>query len=166
MHISLQPNDRTARLNSTKAWLVHILNTETLSGIDLPRDIKGYVYINNEPHQLARGPWMIGDGVCYVGNTSDQVESLTRLAVLTCIANMTDAINDPAIVALIEAKLVSTISDSVRSVYHGFIRSTAAPSRLAIDQTNNCIAAELNGGWFLTSGSPVEVDSTWIVMDF
>lgn len=166
MRISLQPNDPAPRLASAKAWLTRILSTPTLSGVDLPRDIKGYIYINDVPHQLARGAWVIGDGLCYIGNTNENVDPLTRLAVLTCIANMTGAIADPAIVALIEGKLVSTISDSVCSVYHGFMRSTVNPSRLAIDQFNNRIAAELNGGWYLTSGAPVEVDNTWIVMDF
>lgn len=166
MRISLQPNDPAPRLASAKAWLTRILSTPTLSGVDLPRDLKGYIYINDVPHVLARGTWQLDGSTCFVGNASELVDPLSRLAILTCIANMTGAIDDPAIVALIEGKLVSTISDSIRSVYHGFVRSTVIPSRLAIDQSNNRIAAELNGGWYLTSGAPVEVNDSWIVMDF
>jgi hypothetical protein len=166
MHISLQPIDPTPRLVSAKAWLTRILNTPLLSGVDLPRDIKGYIYINDVPHVINRGSWAIENTSLYVGGTSDQVDPMSRLAILTCIANLTGAIADPAIVALIEGKLVSTISDSIRSVYHGFMKSTVNPSRLAIDQSNNRIAAELNGGWYLTSGAPVEVNDQWIVMDF
>lgn len=166
MRISLQPNDPTSRLANAKAWLTRILSTPALNGVELPRDIKGYIYINDVPHTIARGTWQLDGSTCFVGNTSEQVDPLSRLAILTCIANMTGAIDDPAIVALIEGKLVSTISDSIRSVYHGFIKSTVNPNRLAIDQANNRIAAELNGGWYLTSGAPVEVNDSWIVMDF
>jgi len=166
MHISLTPTDPTSRLTSAKNWLARILNTPLLEGAELPREIKGYIYINNIPLDLKRGSWVIDGSTCYVGSSSPTVEPLSRLAIITCIANLTGAIDDPAIVSLIERKLLTTISDSVRTVYHGFVKSTVNPSRLAIDQTNNRIAAELNGGWYLTSGSPVEVDHTWIVMDF
>ena len=167
MHISLQPQNPEARLANAKPWLTRILTSPTLSGYELPRDLKGYIYIDDIPYQLARGSWQSdGSGVMYVGGTSSQIEPLTRLAIISCIANLTGAIDDPAIVRLIEAKLVTTISDSIRTVYHGFVRSDQSPSRLAIDNVNSRVAAEIGGRWLLTSGAPAEVNETWTVMDF
>ena len=166
MQISLQPTDTAARTASAKTWLQRILAQPSLGGIEFPRELKGYIYVDNVAHQLTRGTWTISDQCVYLAGTSTNVDPLTRLGVLTTVANMYDAITDPAIVELITTRLCSAISESVRSVYHGFVRGTQAPSRLAVDQANARVAAEMNGSWFLTSGAPVTVDNTWIIMDF
>ncbi len=166
MHISLQPTDPAARNATAKIWLQRTLATPSLTGHEFPRELRGYLYIDNVPHFLQRGSWAIGDGTIYLAGSSTSIDPLTRLAVLTTVANMYDAVTDPTIVELITTRLVNAISESVRTIYHGFIRGTQAPSRLAVDQANARVAAEMNGSWFLTSGAPVTVDSTWIVMDF
>ena len=166
MRISLQPTDSATRTALAKGWLQRILAQPSLGGIEFPRELKGYIYVDNVPHQLTRGSWSIRDQCVYLATSSTSVDPLTRLGILTTVANMYDAITDPVIVELITTRLCSAISESVRSVYHGFVRGTQAPSRLAIDQTNARVAAEMNGSWFLTSGAPVTVDNTWIIMDF
>jgi hypothetical protein len=51
-------------------------------------------------------------------------------------------------------------------VYNSVIRASNRPSRIALDQTNGRVAAEIKGTWLLTSGAPAEVDDKWIIMDF
>lgn len=166
MKISLQPTDNTTRLAHAMTWLTRLLEAPTLAGTDIPSSIRGYIYIDDIPHQISPGTWQISDNIIYCGRNAGTVEPLTKLAILTCIANMTGALENTAIADKITARLTQVITDSARSVYAGFIRATQRPSRLAVDQVNCRVAVYLNDGWFLTNGTPVEVNDTWIVMDF
>lgn len=166
MNIGLQPSDNTARLRDATIFLTRILDSSTLSGWSIPSSIKGVIYINNTPRHLAQGSWQIDGSVVYVASSSELVEPLTRIAILTAIANLTGVIENPAIVEKISTRLTQAISESVRSVYAGIVRSTQQPTRLAVNTVLAQVAAEINGSWFTTSGSPVEVNDSWIVMDF
>lgn len=166
MQITLQPTDPAQRLNVSKVWLQRILSHPTLSGYELPREVKGYIYINNSPRILQRGAWAISDDSVYIASHGGIVEPLTKLAILGCVANLTGAINDPAITELFTTRLSRAIAESVSTVYHGLISTTQAPSQLAVDITGSRVAAKINDRWLLTSGAPVEVDASWIVMDF
>ena len=166
MQISTQIPDNTIRLRDATLWLTRILDSPTLSGVDLPGTIKGYIYIDRVPHNLHYGTWTMDGTTLYLARSAANIEPLTRLAILACIANMTGANENPVIAEKLSTRLVQAVSESVRSVYNGLVTSINKPSRLAIDHVNCRVAAEMNGAWFTTSGVPVEVDSTWIVMDF
>lgn len=166
MNIGLQPSDNTARLRDATVFLTRILDSPTLSGWSIPLSIKGVIYINNTPHHLAQGTWQIDGTYIYMASHSELVEPLIRIAILTAIANLTGAIENPTIVEKISARLTQAISESVRSVYAGIVRSAQQPTRLAVNTALAQVAAEINGLWFTTSGSPAEVNDSWIVMDF
>lgn len=166
MHISSQPQDNTIRLRDATAFLTRILDSPSLSALSMPSSIRSIIYINNVGLTLMGGSWQIDGATIYLAGNSATVEPLTRIGILTAIANFTGAIENPVIVEKISNRLVQAVSESIRSTYSGMIRATQRPSRLAINQVLAQVAAEINGQWFTTSGAPVEVNNSWITMDF
>ena len=166
MDISLQPTDNTIRLRDATQFLTRILDSPQLSGWNIPISIRGVLYINNTPRLIHQGSWQLDESTIYLAGSASLVEPLTRIAILTAIANMTGAIENPTIVEKISARLSQAISEAVRSTYSGIVRSAQRPNRLAVNTALAQVAAEINGTWLTTSGAPVEVNNSWIIMDF
>ena len=166
MDISLVPPNRPELTSVTVTWLRRLLETPSLSGVDLPTGIKGYIYINQIPMALVRGTWSISDDCIYLARTSGSVDSLTKLGILAAVASLSYARENPGIVELFATRMVEEIKKLTRVIHNHLVVSPTRPSRLAIDQVNCRVAAELNGAWFLPGGTPVEVDNTWIIMDY
>ena len=168
MQLSLNPSNNSGIRESAITWLQDILNRPAFSGIYIPENIKGYIYVNNEPRLLKQGGWEINNGTGYIALARNPglVDNFTKLGILSCIANMTGVMQDPSIIELFSQKLVVCVTEVVRNLHGNIIRSNIPPTRLAIDQANYLVAAELNGSWHLTSGAPVEVTESWIIMDF
>ncbi len=166
MDISLVAPNRPELTNTTVIWLRRLLEQPSLSGSDLPNGIRGYVYINQIPLALTRGSWTIDDNTIYLARTSGTVDSLTKLGILAVIAQLTHARENPGIIELFSTRMVEEIKNLTRVIHSHLIVSPTRPNRLAIDQVNCRVAAEINGAWFLPGGTPVEVDNSWIIMDY
>lgn len=167
MDISMVPrNSETIRTEAIR-WLDSLLVTPSLSGYYLPPSIRGYIYIDGAPRALVSGSWQVASDIVYLARNGDGVPVMTKLAILTAIANMTRAIeNNIPLMEKISTRLVEEIKASTIAIHNLMIASPVRPNRLAIDQVNCRVAADMNGSWFLPGGAPIGVDNTWIIMDF
>lgn len=167
MDISIRhPHPDTIKAESAK-WLMSLLDTPGLSGQHLPSYIRGYIFIDGVPRALCSGSWQISSDLIYLARSGDHVPMFTKLAILTAIGNMTGALdNNMALVEKLSTRLVAEIRASTMMIHGLMLTSAVKPTRLAVDQVNCRVAADLNGSWFLPGGAPVEVDNTWIIMDF
>ncbi len=166
MNISINHPDKNAYKAVGVTWLQQVLDSPGLQGYELPTNIKGYIYINGMARLISPGSWEMNSDTVYMARSATPIEPLTRLALLSAVANLTGAIEEPTIVEKITSRLEGIIQDSVKSVYAGFLRSAITPSRLAVNQVTCQVAVELNGAWALSNGTPVEVNESWITMNF
>lgn len=166
MDITLVPPNKPEQTSVMVTWLRRLLETPSLSGHDLPNHVRGIIYIDQVPMYLTRGSWQISEDHIYLARTSGAVDSLTKLGVLAVVASLTHAKENPAIVELFSTRLVEEIKNLSRIVHSHLVTSPTRPTRLAIDQVNCRVAAEINGAWFLPGGTPIEVNESWIIMDF
>lgn len=167
MQVSMQHPDRPALKAVAIPFLTRILDAPTLGGVELPAGVKGYVYIDGRPRALANGSWELQDDIVYLARSGARVDPFMKLGILGAVANMTGAIEDPAIVSKLSGRLAQAVQESTVSTYGAIMRvDSARPTRIAIDQPGARVAAELHGAWHLSSGAPVEVDDKWIIMDF
>lgn len=167
MNIALLANDIESLKTTTTNWITSLLLDPNFSGADKPSSIKGYLYVNEVPMILQRGTWQITGDSIYLARTNSEVPNMTKLAIITAIASMTGILqNNTVLVERISTRLVEEIRLSTLAVHKLMLASTARPTRLAIDNIGCRVAAEMDGTWFLPGGAPVEVDSTWIIMNF
>jgi hypothetical protein len=136
MIVTVNPSDLAPIKAAAIPWLNRLLASPTLSGVDLPTNIKGYIYIDNNPVVIMQGSWQLSEGTLYLARSSSNVDKLLRLSILTVVANMTGAIDDKDVVEKIVGRVSAIIADSVKSIYSGFVKATQQPSRLAVDQVN------------------------------
>jgi len=166
MDITLQPVDNTERMTQAVTWLRRLLESPTYGGVEKPAIIVGYLYIDNIPHLLETGSWQIGDGHIYCARNSSSVEPLTRLAILATIAHITGAIHNADIRNTLVTRISHEIANSTRTVFRGILQTPDPVSRIAIDQENLQVAAEIGGRWISPAGIPMEVKESWITMNF
>jgi len=168
MYISSVPPNPTAVAAAATPWLHRLLDEPRMCGTGLPAVIRAYIYVSEQPHQLIYGSWQVAEGSIYLPRLAGDctVHPLTKLAILAALASYTGATNDATLVTKITTRLVGLLKEEAMGTYSNVVRSYTTPSRLAIDQDNYQIAAELNGRWLLPSGAPVEVNDKWITMDF
>jgi hypothetical protein len=164
---SVPPNPAAIRAVATP-WLHRLLDDPRMCGTVAPEQVRGYLYIQETPRQIAYGTWQVGVDAIYLPRAGNDpiVHPLTKLAIISAIAAMTGATSDPELVTKITTKLVVLLKEEAIGTYANIVRSYHKPSRLAIDQENYQIAAEMDGRWLLPSGAPTEVGENWITMDF
>lgn len=167
MRFSVSHPDKEALKGITIPFLTRVLDAPTLGGIELPGGIRGYIYVDGRARHLVNGNWEVQDDVIYLARGTTRLDPFTKLGILGAIASLTGAVDEQVIIDKLSARLVQAIQESTVGIYASLLRVEAGrPTRLAIDQANCRVAAELNGAWHLSSGAPVEVDDTWIIMDF
>ena len=169
MEVSMsQPDGHRERIRAeATTWLTKLLEHPRLEGISKPTSIIGYLYIDGTPRQLITGRWEVNEtSVSLAGSTSSQsVPVFTRLAILTGVANLCGIMTGP-LMDRFTASLVREIQASTFQIHNLMVSSVVKPRRIAVDNTNCRIAAEVNGVWTLPGGAPVQVDETWITMNF
>ena len=168
MYISTVPPNMNEVASAAIVWLNRLLDDPRLCGPNLPDYIRMHMYVNSTPRPVRFGTWQITDDTIYLprAGSDSVVHPLTKLAILSAIASHTGAIRDAGLVTKITTKLGLLLKEEALGTYSNVVRSHHKPSRLAIDQDNFQIAAEMDGRWLLPSGAPVEVGDKWITMDF
>ena len=168
MHISSRPRDREAQSIRARDWLLGVLNQPTLSGNgrSYPASLNTVIYIDETPRYVSNGYWAIASTGIQLPTEAGNVSPLERLTILAALASVHGATAFPEVTSKIIERLVDTMRTTTLSVYENLIDATARPSRIAINERTFQVAAELEGHWILTSGAPIEVDDSWIIMDF
>jgi hypothetical protein len=147
-------------------WLLNLLNTQSLSGVDIPPIIQGIIYINDSPKTLQQGAWEISSSSIHLARTSvSRVDGLIKIAILTSIANLTNTISESAIINAITKATIHSMQESLSNIYSGVIKSANILSKLAIDPITCRTAIQQGTDWFLPGGSLIEVTDSWIIMD-
>jgi hypothetical protein len=166
MQITSVPPDQAALTAVAVRWLNRVLDDPGMNASTFPPELRMYLYVDGGLRLVAGGSWQITGDAIYLPNASRAVEPLTKLGVLAAIASVTKASQDPGVLAKITARLVTLLNEATLNVYSSIITSMQKPTRLAIDHEHLQVAAEINGTWLLTNGTPVEVTDKWITMDF
>jgi len=166
MQITSVPLNQAEVTERVTRWLIPILESPTLDGGSPPTEARCYIYVDNHPVVIIRGAWQIAEGEIYMAGASRSVEPLTKLTILSAIASHHKCTEDPLVAEKIVQRLVVLLAESAKSVYGNIITSLHRPTRLAINQQELQVAAEINGSWILTNGAPIAVNDQWIIMDF
>jgi len=166
MQITSVPLNQAEVTERVTRWLMPILESPILNGNSPPVEARCYIYVDGTPTMLVRGSWQISEGEIYMAGPSRSVEPLTKLTILSAIASHHKCTENPVVAEKIVQRLVTLLAESARSVYGNIITSLHRPTRLAINQQELQVAAEINDSWVLTNGAPVAVNDQWIIMDF
>lgn len=167
MNITVEPPSANDIRHSTVMWLSRVLSNNDLQGVEKPASLHGYIYIEGVARCIYGGGWQINSDCVYVANVSRNIiDPFTKLAILAAVGHVGNAMDDPVVIEKFSGQLARIMREGVASVYGNMVRSTRNISRLAVDKDGCRIAAEMNGGWFLPNGAPVEVTNAWIIMGF
>lgn len=167
MIISVEGPSKDAIRVLTIAWLTRVLSNNELQGVEKPHALHGYIYIDGTPRVLYGGAWQLNTDAIYLANISrNALDPFTKLGILAAVGHVGNAMDDPGVIEKFSGQLARILREGVATVYGNIVRSTRNVSRLAVDKDGCRIAAEMNGGWFLPNGLPVEVNDTWITMGF
>lgn len=167
MRISSLSSDPQARMATITNWMLPILASPTLTGRSFPTEAHCSIYVDNAAKLVMGGSWNIENSYIYVPQEAiGRVSLLDRLAVLAAIAGATGIGADQRIQDAIVTTLIRLIRESTVSLHSSLVVSAVPPTRLAINMTTAQLAANVAGRWTLTGGAPVEVDESWITLDF
>lgn len=166
MRISATPSDPGVLKRAVAPWLLGLLDNPNLTSPSLPQALRMYIYVDDIPRRLYHGGWQIDGDTLYLPGPSNNIDTFTRLSILSVIAGVTRAIEHPLVVEKITQQLVTIINESTQVIFNNVLTSTHKPERLAIDHVHLRIAAEMNGAWLMANGVPVEVDPSWTTIDF
>lgn len=167
MEISIKPPDPDVHKPVITDFLNRVLDHPLFYGPSKPLAIRGYLWINGAPRLLSDGSWQIGADAIYLSRPSEHVDQFTKLSIITGIASFTGVLEgNLELVQKISTRLTGLIRDHTQVVHSLMVSSTVKPSKLAVNQSTCQVAANINDGWFLPGGAPVEVDESWIIMDF
>ena len=166
MRVSIAHSNPERLKDVSRRWIVSLLENEYLNSDEKPPSIKGYIYMDDVPKLLRGGAWEIGiEFVTLASPSSRPVDPLTKISIISAIANLTGILEEPAIIGGLTRHITKALTDSITNVYAGIVRSGAVPTHFALHPQTCTAALQRNNTWYLPSGAPVEVDNTWIIMD-
>ena len=168
MRVSTQPFDNANFAETQKAtriFLMDVLSRPRFSGPRWP-EVRSIIYIDGRATRIQAGTWEINAENVYLAGASEGVADLERLAVLSGIARLYRLTDDVELLDAFSTGITKAIQNTMAPLWGNLVESEAPPEKLAVNMKTGEVAALINKRWVKASGAPVEVDDSWIEMEF
>lgn len=166
MRISSKSLEQQDFRETAIAWIQPILADPNFTGRTFPTTLNSLLYVENQPSFVAQGVWTVVPGTIRLPGQNDGLGKLDKLSVLSALISTWGIQDAPGMTERVMTRLTEIIKETTLSVYSNIISATQRPSRMALNLNTYQIAAEMMDRWTLAGGAPIEVDDTWIILDF